>query len=409
MQPLAFDHSIIVIRPKPFLEHEQRLVILAFLRSPVARDLFVAKGDSIMLSYEILNRFPVPLADADLITAIKGLTEARDAFAAWSTSLNRELSNIVSTRNMAENRLKVLTAGQLARQRFRVAQEVESLDYRIRTQYPLPLAYLWLDWRVSSPDPYHRLRNILKAAEGLACFFALIAVMAGRISNVKIGYTDSIANRLADRPGGTNFGDWFAILKEVGDSRKFREILRSVPFFEVTELMRSTSFAEAMRSLMTSRNDDSHGRILPQAVPSNLLKKLEADLTVVYEEVGFIADYRLIQIKRTWLDSFRQQTKFEFADLTGDNPLVQIQLDQTNQTDLEVDSLYMRDRTGVLHLVRPFLHYLECPDCHLMSTFYLDTYGGTGAKVKLKSFERNSVREEPFAEDFKWVGLLKGG
>jgi len=280
-------------------------------------------------------------------------------------------------------------------------------DYRIRTQYPLPLAYLWRDWQVSSPDPYRSLRNILKAAEGLTCFFALCALLAGRIANIKIGYANTIANRLAERGGGTNFGDWFAILEEVGKSRKFREMERSVSFFEVTELMRSKAFEEALRLLMVARNDDSHNRIAPNAVPAALLTDLETALTTIYTETAFVADYRLVQVKDSKVDSIRRKTNYEFADLTGDNPLVQIYKDQTDQTEIEDDSLYLRDRIGQLHLFRPFLHYLECPECHLMSTFHLDTYDGVGNLVGLRSFERNSVRKESFGEDFKWAGLLK--
>jgi hypothetical protein len=43
-----------------------------------------------------------------------------------------------------------------------------------------------------------------------------------------------------------------------------------------------------------------------------------------------------------------------------------------------------------------------------MSTFYLDTFDAaeSGRLVGLKSFETNSVRKEPVAEEFRHVGLL---
>lgn len=406
-ESLAFDQSLIVIRPKPFLEDEQRLVILAFLRSSIAKDLFTAKGDSIILNPRVLRGFPIPLADEDLVNAIKGLTEARDAFAGWKAKLDHELSEIILNRDMKASRIKLLTAGQLARQRYQAARQVEELDYRIRTQYPLPLAYLWRDWQVSSPDAYRSLRNILKAAEGFTCFFALTALLVGKTSNIRIGYIEQIAGRLAERGGGTNLGDWFAILKEVGDSKKFREQQNSVPFFEVTEMMRSADFEAALRLLMDTRNDDSHGRINPNAVPSSLLIALEKALTTIYEHVGFVSDYGLVQIKRSRLDSIKRVTRYEYADLKGDNPLVPVHKGETSQTELEIDSLYLRDRTGNLHLFRPYLHYLECPECHLMSIFYLDTYPGSGPSVGLKSFERNSIRTEELADEFKWAGFLK--
>lgn len=72
---------------------------------------------------------------------------------------------------------------------------------------------------------------------------------------------------------------------------------------------------------------------------------------------------------------------------------------------LETDSLYLRDRSGKLHLLRPLLQYLECPECHQMSTFYLDSYKG-GNTVTVKSIERSSSREEEIADLFRFVGLL---
>ena len=406
-EPLAFDHSVVVIRPKEWLKEEQKLIIVAFLGSTIAQDLIKAKGGDLMYSSHLLRDFPIPLADEDLVTAIKGLTEARNAFTEWKAKLDQDLSDIIVNRDLKESRMKILTAGQLARQRYRAARQVEELDYRIRTQYPLPLAYLWRDWQVSSPDNYRSLRNILKAAEGFTCFFSLIALLAGRISNIRIGYIEQIAGRLAVRSGGTNFGDWFAILKEVGSSKKFREQKHSVPFFEVTEMMRSKEFETALRLLMKTRNDDSHGRINPNAVPTSLLKQLEAALTLIYDQAGFVSDYGLLQIKRSRLDSIKGITRYEYADLKGDNPLVPMHKGETTQNNLEIDSLYLRDRAGNLHLFRPYLHYLECPECHLMSTFYLDTYSGSGPTVGLKSFERNSTRNEELADDFKWAGLLK--
>ena len=406
-QPLTFDQSVIVIRPKPTLNEEQRLILFEFLRSSVARDLFIAKGEGIHLQSHVLREFPVPLADKDLITAVRGLNEARQGFADWTTKLEKDLSNLVSDRDMAQSRMNLLSAGQLARQRYRAARQVEDLDYRIRTQYPLPLAYLWRDWQVSSTDPYIELRNILKAGESFTCFFALVAILVGRSCNVKIGYLEVIAARLNERGGGTNFGDWFAILEEVGRSKKFRQLQSDVPFFEVTELMRSKESQQALQLLMATRNDDSHGRIKPGSVSRGLLGELEAALKTIYTNAGFVGDYGLLQVNQARFDAIRRETNYNYSDLTGDNPLAPKRKAITMQTELEVNSLYLRDRQDHLHLFRPLLHYLECPECHLMSTFYLDTYSGSGPNVGLKSFERNSVREEKFAEEFRWSGLLQ--
>lgn len=93
-------------------------------------------------------------------------------------------------------------------------------------------------------------------------------------------------------------------------------------------------------------------------------------------------------------------------DIAGDHPLPPEQHDVCDRQDLESSSLYLVDQLGELHLLRPLIQYLECPECHQMSTFYLDTYGGNGQSVGLKSFERGTIRNEEAAGTFRAVGLI---
>ena len=159
---------------------------------------------------------------------------------------------------------------------------------------------------------------------------------------------------------------------------------------------------------MTLRNDDSHGRISSSNVSADVLAEAEKALETVYRATEFLTDYQLLFITDTHFDSIRQINRYHYRDLTGDNALAQLREDQSPRADLEKHSLYLRDRQKHLHLFRPLLQYLECPECHQMSTFFLDTYdpASGGSTVGLKSFERNSVRTEPIAEDFRHVGLL---
>jgi len=315
---------------------------------------------------------------------------------------------IVMETTAAGSRRRMLQAGQLARQRHRAAQQVEELDYRIRTQFPHPLAYVWRELQVAGPDRYHRLRAVTKAAESHTCFLALVAVLVSRATSQPIAYLTEIAKRLSQRKSGTNFGDWFAILKEVNEGKAFRSLKGAVPFAEIMQLRAGEQWEPAIRRLMNLRNDDSHGRIAPGSVSPNLLAEAEKALEAVFKSTEFLTDYHLMFITETRFDSIRQVNRFQYRDLTGDNALAQLRNDQATRNDLESGSLYLRDRLGALHLFRPLLHYLECPECHQMSTFFLDTYDGTSGSsiVTLKSFEKSSVRNEPVAEDFRHVGLL---
>ncbi|TDU73249.1 hypothetical protein EI77_01718 [Prosthecobacter fusiformis] len=413
-RPVTFGHSVIVVRPHASLNSAQRQVLLSFLRSPLAHRLGNAKqvmssmAGRYRVSPHVLCEFPVPIADEELVSSIQQLNDARMAFTKWISHIDEESNAILIESTAHGSRSRLLNAGQLARQRHRAGEQVEEFDYRVRTQFPHPLAYVWRELQVAGADRYHRFRAVTKAAEGHTCFLALIAVLMSRAAGQPIKYVGEIAKRLSQRRSGTNFGDWFAILEEVNEGKTFRGLKGSSPFVELTQLSANGTWEQAIRHLMALRNDDSHGRIAPASVSANLLTEAEKSLETVYRATEFLTDYQLLFITDTQLDSLRQINRFQYRDLTGDNALAQLREDQSSRADLEKNSLYLRDRQKNLHLFRPLLQYLECPECHQLSTFFLDTYdpASGGSAVGLKSFERNSVRTEPIAEDFRHVGLL---
>jgi hypothetical protein len=410
---VTWNTNVIVVRPHASLSAAQRQVLLSFLRSPLAQKLGHAKqltssmGSHLMVSVALLEDFPVPLADKDITAALEDLGEARRAFEEWLRDIDDASNAIVQQATASGSRNVILQAGQLARQRYRAAGQVESLDYRIRTQFPHPLAYLWREVQVSGPDPYHRLRAITKAAEGSTCFLSQLCILLGRITGKPIAYLASLSARLRERSGGTNFGDWLAIVKEVTESRAFRDLETGTPLMELRALGADKAWEAGLRDLLDLRNDDSHCRISPASVSGDVLGKAEAALEVVYRATDFLTDYRLLLVTETRFDSIRQVSRFQYRDLSGDNALAPLHADTAQRNDLEAGSLYLRDRGNALWLLRPMLNYLECPQCHQMSTFYLDTYDSAdGQIVGIKSFERSSVRHEPLADDFRHVGLV---
>lgn len=410
---VTWNMNVFVVRPHASLSAAQRQVLLSFLRSPLAQRLGHAKqltsslNGHQMVSMDMLKDFPVPLADEDITAAIEDLAEARRAFQTWLDEVEDASNAIVREASASGSRTAILQAGQLARQRHRAAGQVESLDYRIRTQFPLPLAYLWREVQVSGPDPYHRLRAVTKAAEGHTCFLAQLCILLGQIAGKPIAYLNSLTTRLRARSGGTNFGDWLAIVKEVNESRAFRDLESGAPLVELRSLAANDAWEPALRALLDLRNDDSHGRISPTSVSPDMLEKAEASLGAIYHATEFLTDYRLLLVTETRFDSLRNVSRFQYRDLSGDNALTPLHADTAPRNDLETGSLYLRDRQSRLWLLRPMLHYLECPQCHQMSTFFLDTYDSAdGQTVGIKSFERSSVRNDPFADDFRHVGLV---
>ena len=407
-------HSVIIIRPHPTLSPAQRNVLLAYLRSPIgyrladAKQSFSTLQGFIRILPHVLRDFPVPLADEELSSSIEQLSAARSAFVSWIEQIDRESEAIIQEASAAGSRARILNAGRLARQRHRAGEQVEEFDYRVRTQFPHPLAYMWRDLKVTGENRYFRLRAVTKAAEGHTCFLALIAILMSRAINQPIAQLEELGRRLSKRPGGTNFGDWFNILKVVNESKAFQNLKGNTPFVEVTQLMAGGLWENPVNYLQNLRHDDCHQRIAPDTVSQSTVNEAEKALESIYRATEFLTDYQLLWITQTHFDSIRQTNRYQYRDLTGDNPLAQLREDQASRSDLETHSLYLRDRKNHLHLFRPLLQYLKCPECHQMSTFFLDKYDDNkGANnVLLKSFERNSIRTEPIAEDFRHVGII---
>jgi hypothetical protein len=100
-------------------------------------------------------------------------------------------------------------------------------------------------------------------------------------------------------------------------------------------------------------------------------------------------------------------TQYDYRDLQGDHPLVPIQMGITNQSNIEAGSLYLLDRQGNLHLLRPYLTRQECPECGNWSIFCLDRYDKKANAVNLYSMEHGHVVvDKDLVEAFRFVGLI---
>ena len=122
--------SVIIVRPHPTLTPAQREVLLAFLRSPIGYRLADAKqsfsqlqGMVRILPY-VLRDFPVPVADEELSSSIEQLDAAKSAFISWIEQIDRESNAIIEEATDAGSRARILSAGRLARQRYRAGEVV---------------------------------------------------------------------------------------------------------------------------------------------------------------------------------------------------------------------------------------------------------------------------------------------
>ena len=386
MPPVAAAHSLIVLRKKTETTEEEWQVLADYLQSPRAADLMAPRAlGSIHLNRRALGELPVPVPDEALRVALRTLTEAAADFESWREETEQQKRALFGFSASREGRLHLMQAGKRARQRQRAGRSVDALAFRIRTQYPYPLAYRWrtVEARGKRLEDY---LAVLDCGEATLCYLALLSIVGARVRKLRIGKVTQIGGQMAEQAKGIGLGDWVAVLREVGTSKLFRD-LKSFPFPEVPTVLTNEDTDEAVQRLQEARNDQAHGRGPKGAEVAVAIENRCADLEVLLQSVEFLVEYPLRLIEETRRDSLSELTRIGFRDLMGDHPLVPLVADHDESSEIEAGSLYFVDRNGRYHLARPWLSWRVCPECQRPATFHVDHYDRKQDAVILKSLE----------------------
>ena len=410
MTPLVASRHIVVLRPRKNATPEDRHVTLQYLQSETAARYLRARGDSlgsdVHLSVRLLREMPVPMADKDLQNALRSLTEAADQFDEWKSKALDAARSLFNFPTTGDGKMHVLSTGRRTRQRLQAGKRQDDLSFRVQTQFPHPVAYRWRTVAAAKPDLEGYL-HVLECAEVLSCYLALVAITMARHSGVKIGYLGGLGNRVkAGR--GTNLGDWIAILREVRDNKSFRQLPDGTPFYEVMHFMPAGGDADlALSSLKASRDNQAHGKGPRGDAVELAFQEAKADLLCFLDAAEFLSEYSLRYIDRTKSDTIQNRLTYWYRDVMGDHPLVPVEHENIYLKTLEAESLYLVDRSGALHLLRPLLDRRRCPVCGTWSTFYLDSYIEDDHSCVMKSMEHSHVTSDAeIYQAFQEVGLL---
>jgi hypothetical protein len=406
--PATASNTVVVLTLKPGLSPEARQTIIAYLRSAHAAEQLKMRafslGDRWRVTPHDLAELPVPILDDELNTALRDINNSIGLMRGWTAEAERGVDALFEFANPKEGRLTVNALGRLYRQRCDAATLVSDLRHRLRTRYPYPLAFRWRTVEASHPD-LEGFLNVLGCAEVAVCYLACMGLLLPGIhAGFQVGHAGEIKKRLETKHG-TNMGDWVAIVREVKNAKSMRQQLEAGPFGELTALDDETD--KALQRLSDARNAQSHERGPKGSEVKDCFEKSRSDLEQFLEGIEFVTEYPLRLVERARRDTILKQTEYEYRALMGDHPLVPVQLGHTNQPELE-ESLYLADRRGALHLLRPFLNRIECPECQKWSLFYLDTYSKKQKKCSLKSMDHghSADADAPIVAAFQNVGLL---
>jgi hypothetical protein len=407
MLPLAAGRGVIILRPKDHSTLDVDFLVL-YLRSDAAMRYLQAQGFSIQITIPVLRKLPVPVMDEMLSTALRHLRDAARRFEEWKVQADRAISSLFDISSAENARLHLLSTGRKVRQRQRAAEQVDEFDYRVRTRFPHPVAYRWRTVAAAKPD-LEGYVHVLECAEVTACYLASVAILMARALDVNIGHINNIAKKLSQRNDATTFGDWVTILQEVRDSKALKKVSTLVPFYEVTRFLDDSEVYEALQKLQQKRNAQSHGkgpkgdsRISQEFYESRIL------LELLLKSVEFLSEYPLLYIELIRRDSLLQITKYSYRELMGDHPLVPISHDgEVDTSEIELNALYLVDRSGELYLLRPVLIHRECPVCGRWTTFHLDAYKQTDDLCILKGLQHgHTLTDSSISGAFRHIGLL---
>jgi hypothetical protein len=405
--PSVAGHGVVIVRPRDGVTEEDLLVLNQYLQSETAGRYFRAKNPgatSILVSN--LKQLPVPEADDSLRSALRGLIDAASRFEEWGREAREAAQSLFDFPSAGDGRMHVLTTGRRTRQRQQAAKRVDELSHRVQTQFPHPIAYRWRTVAASKPDLYG-YRNVLGCAEVTLCYLALVAIKMVQVSGERIGYLESMGNRIVEEGRGVNMGDWVAILREVRESKALADLPDTAAFYDVMHFMPEESDADdAVMRLKNRRDDHSHEWKPQDSNPSKEdFKDAKSDLLELLSAAEFVTEYPLRYITRTEIDTLESTVTYRYQDVMGDHPLVPTEQATIEKRPLEADSLYLVDRSGDLHLLRPLLNRRRCPECGAWSTFHLNGYYG-GNTCSLKSMERSHEKKEDLYPAFQKVGFL---
>ena len=407
--PLTHSHSVVVFRPSKSLSDSDRQILFAYLTSDIACNWLSVYGSSTSIYSRIypstLGSMPVPNLDTDIRTSVQNLDYAAEKFKEWQEEIENAKSLIFTTAILEkDSKSKAFSIGRIVRQRTDAAKLVDDFEYRARTRLPYPIAHKWSTVKSSYSD-LEGYTHILECAENVVCYMAQVAIVIADRIGVKISALKTISERITNRKPGTNMGDWISILREVR-GKKFRRRDIHTPFYEILTFL-SPETDKVLSKLSERRNDNSHGRGPKGAQVTRAYNDSLKELECFLKYAELLSEYPLRYVEETRRDSLNQVTYYKYRDLMGDNLLVPLREARINNAELEAGSLYLVDRDKQLYLLRPLLHRQRCPECDVLSTFFLENYDKKNKSVVLKSLEHeHTFSMSSFTENFRKIGLI---
>lgn len=371
--PLTATHTVFVLRAKAPIDEQHWLLIVQFLRTPLAKSLVSAPlGPGVRVARQALMELPIPQPDEAMRAAIKDLLDARTRFAAWHAEADTLLNSVFTGASAEISRARLVRTGRTVRLRCDAATELDDINHTFRTRFPYPIAHHWRRMEAARSAGVHReaYAAVLDVAEILCAYVSFLGLALAREADIELGAFRKIRSDLNHH--GPTFGTWTSTLQEIRGTRLQRHIPTTTPLHDLGSLLADKETDNALQALVDRRNNESHQRHvtaaeLPQALPSAL-----DELRTVMTSAIFLTDLRLVHITSTAWNRLHHTNTIHYQEYMGDHNVLPTRLMEYHTAEVEKDSLYILDGQQQLHPLRPYLIGRNCPECHAWSTFHAD-------------------------------------
>ncbi len=377
--PAAALARVLVLRPKRELSDAERILLLRYLQSSLVKELVVALGAKLDITRSVLDKLYLPVAEEPLLEAVGSIAEAGRLLRQWGDEAMKALDSIFALESPAAARAALIERGRESRLRVDAARSVDEFDYRVRTQYPYPVAYRWrsLTSIASKDDPQQTLREIRFGFEHILAFAGCLAAAVARQVGLDLpelrlyGATDKYK---------TFISTWTDILDQVG--KKVRAGQTDNPLLiQLSGFREDGAIADALARLIEYRHAESHTLSTDE---EGLASQLVVDVQTLVEGLRFLADYELVEIVDTRWDLILKHNTVKYRAYIGDHQIVPVRTVTVTQSEIDKGSLYIRakDSKEFMAALRPYLLGHRCDKCKQWATYYLHKTMGEMAKIK---------------------------
>jgi hypothetical protein len=402
------SEGAVIVRQREVILADDREFLRACLGSTATRNLYEVQEGAGALNAEGLGRVPVVLPSAQVRAAFADLVHARNRLVRWKADVDTALARLTELDAGSRRISEIMDVGRLPRQRVVAAERLDELSYRVRTQFPWPLAVLWRSVAASG-NGLEGYTRALEFAEALAYYLVILGIVASRELGIILTKLEAIAERVTTTGRGITFGDLSDLLLEMR-GRSYRHAMGpSNPFPEISEFMTNDDEADrAFRRLRERRNDFAHNRgPRGEAEVRDALSATQGDIDTLLTRCEFLALYPLRRIVTTRWDSIRGRNELAYRELMGDNEQTPIASDETTSATMESGSLYVVDRTDSWHLLRPLLIWCDCTICRRSAAMVFDSYDSKSDSCSLRSLDHgHAMTDAGLREAFQGAGLI---